>query len=141
MIVGFTGTRVGLTDAQKGALASFLRSWHVLALVHGDCVGADEQCDVIAVEIGISRVLRPCTIDAMRAHCERHGGHVLKIYKPEPPLMRNERIVYDSHIVLAGVHGPETTRSGTWSTVRHARRQRKHVITIFPSGQIKHEGI
>jgi hypothetical protein len=141
MIVGFTGTRAGMSDAQKGVIERFLRAWHVMAFVHGDCVGADDHADEIAVSIGLARVLRPCTIASMRAHCEKRGGHVLKVYAPEPPLVRNEKIVLDSHILLATPHGPESTRSGTWMTIRRARQAKRHIVIVFPSGQMRHEGI
>lgn len=141
MIVGFTGTRAGMTDAQKGAVERFLRAWHVMAFVHGDCVGSDDEADAIAFALGLARVLRPCTIHALRAHGERRGGHVLKVYAPEHPLARNEKIVIDSHIMLATPGGPEVKRSGTWHTIRRAREQKKHVVIIFPSGQMRHEGL
>lgn len=141
MIVGFTGTRAGMSDAQRGAVESFLRAWHVMAFVHGDCVGSDAQADAIAVKLGLARVLRPCTIESMRAHCERNGGHLLKVYKPEAPLARNEKIVGDAMIMLATPNGPETLRSGTWATIRRARTAKKHIVILFPSGQMRHEGI
>lgn len=141
MIVGFTGTRVGMSDLQRGAVERFLRAWHVMAFVHGDCVGADDEADAIAFSLGLARVLRPCTIEALRAHGERRGGHVLKVYAPEAPLVRNEKIVGDAHMMLAAPNGPEVKRSGTWATIRRARTLKKHLVIVFPSGQIRHEGI
>lgn len=141
MIVGFTGTRAGMTDAQKGVVERFLRAWHVMAFEHGDCIGADDDADEIAVRIGLARVLRPCDIERMRAHGERRGGHVLKVYAPERPLVRNEKIVLDSHMMLSTPNGPETTRSGTWMTIRRARQAKRHIVIVFPSGQMRHEGI
>jgi len=129
-----------MTDAQKGAIESFLRAWYVLAFVHGDCIGSDDQADEIAVKLGLARVLRPCTIEALRAHGERRGGHVLKVYAPEAPLLRNDRIVRDTHILIAAPNGPEQQRSGTWYTIRRARDAKRHLVIIFPSGQVRHEG-
>lgn len=139
MIIGFTGTRAGLTEAQRGALAQFLRAWHVMAVVHGDAIGADAQFDALARELHLPRVLRPCIFDKQRAHCERFPEKLLKVYAPLDPLTRNTKIVDDAHIVLAAPAGPETQRSGTWATVRAARRARKHRIIVYPSGQILHE--
>lgn len=141
MIVGFTGTRAGMTESQRGALERFLRAWYVMAFVHGDCIGSDAQADAVARVLNIARVLRPCNIDRMRAHCEKHGGHVLKVYTPEHPLARNEKIVSDAHVMLATPNGPEEVRSGTWMTIRRARAAKKHIVILFPSGQIRHEGI
>lgn len=142
MIVGFTGTQEGMTDLQRGTVERFLRAWHVLAFEHGDCIGSDEQADEIAVRIGLCRVLRPCTIESKRAHCDKaHGGRVLKVYDPIAPLARNDLIVRDAHIMLATPKGSETLRSGTWATIRRARAARKHLIIIYPSGQLRHEGI
>jgi hypothetical protein len=141
VIVGFTGARNGMTDSQRGAVTAFLRAWHVLAFVHGDCIGSDDDADSIAFELNLPRVLRPGKEERYRAHGEKRGGNVLKVYPAMDFLLRNGLIVKDSHIMLATPAGPETTRSGTWSTVRRARDAKKHIVVIFPSGQLKHEGL
>ena len=139
MIVGFTGTRHGMTRIQRDVVELLLGTWRVMALEHGDCVGADEEADRIAVDFGIPRVLRPCNIEPLRAHCERRGGTVLKVYDPLPPLYRNEEIVRSSHRLLAAPQGPEELRSGTWSTIRRARFWNVETKTVFPDGRIAEE--
>jgi hypothetical protein len=141
MIVSFTGTRAGMSDAQRGAVERFLRAWYVMAFVHGDCVGSDDEADAIAVALGLARVLRPCTTEALRAHGERRGGRVLKVHAPEHPLVRDEKIVADARVVLVAPNGHETMRSGTWRMIRRAREAKKHVVIISPRGQTRHEGL
>lgn len=62
MILGFTGTRRGMTTAQKVALRSAIAG--ATTLVHGDCLGADDEAAAIAAEVGIPCVSRPSDIDA-----------------------------------------------------------------------------
>ena len=138
MNVGFTGTRQGMSEAQRGALVQFLRAWHVTLFIHGDCIGSDEQADAVARELNLHRRLRPGSFEKFRAHSERFGGF-FEIMPAEHPLARNVKIVRESNILLATPAGPETQRSGTWMTIRQARSDRKHVVLIFPSGQIRHE--
>jgi hypothetical protein len=43
MIIGFTGTRYGMTDKQKSSLQSILSKLETITEVHhGDCIGAEE---------------------------------------------------------------------------------------------------
>ncbi len=43
MIVGFTGTRQGMTDGQCTFLEHVLKGLQCTEFHHGDCVGADSQ--------------------------------------------------------------------------------------------------
>jgi predicted Rossmann fold nucleotide-binding protein DprA/Smf involved in DNA uptake len=59
--------------------------------------------------------------------------------RPEKPyLARNRDIVLETIALIAAPAEPlEQIRSGTWSTVRFAKKQGKTVILILPDGTIE----
>lgn len=58
----------------------------------------------------------------------------------KPNLVRNKDIVESTDVLLACPKGPEELRSGTWSTVRLARKQGKRVVIFWPDGSVTEEG-
>lgn len=132
---GFTGTRRGMTDAQKAALRELLRSgtghFH-----HGDCVGADSEAHDIADQCGYAIILHPPSNYKDRAWREV-PAHMMR---PEKPYMaRNQDIVLNTGALIAApAEHDEQPRGGTWSTVRFARKSGKTVILILPDGAIIH---
>ncbi len=148
MIIGFTGTSDGMTEAQQRVVFNFLRWWVTLSdqagsqliLVHGDCIGSDAQADAAAVSFGIPRILRPCNIRGMRAFCDRlNGGQVFKVHRPVDPMKRNTQIVKDVGTLIATPKGEEVMRSGTWSTVRRARKYKRQILIVMPNGEWRTE--
>jgi hypothetical protein len=131
--IGFTGARQGMTEAQKSALGDLLDGgageFH-----HGDCIGADSQAHDIADECGYSIILHPPTNSSQRAWREvpKH------MERPEKPYLdRNKDIVRETASLIAAPAEPEEQlRSGTWSTVRFARKQGKPVFVILPDGSV-----
>jgi hypothetical protein len=127
--IGFTGTQRGLTGNQKHALWFFLKSTEPsVVLHHGDCIGADANADRIAKSLSVKTILHPPTDKRKRAFCEadleRH---------PLPYLERNKAIVSFSDIIVACPKGlKEEIRSGTWATIRYARKVGKPVVIIEP---------
>jgi hypothetical protein len=90
----------------------------VTELHHGDCVGWDKQAHDAAKAMGIRTVAHPPSNPSMRAYCEADD-----VRAPLPYLDRNKAIVAACDRLVAAPDRPEETRSGTWSTVRHARRE------------------
>lgn len=139
MIVGFTGTRRGMTCAQMERLRAGLEKLGPHTFVHGDCVGADAQAHDIADThddgLGLQVDIRPCTLTSQRAHCVQFSG---KTYEPKPPLERNRDIV-DNCDVMVACPGEEREqlRSGTWATIRYAKRKRKPMYIVYPSGRVE----
>jgi hypothetical protein len=115
MRVGFTGTRVGMTDNQKKQLTGLLQG--VTEFHHGDCVGADAQAHDIARNLGCSVVIHPPVLRTYRAFKQSDRTRVPKSY-----VERNHDIVDEVELLIAAPSGPEAVRSGTWSTVRYARK-------------------
>jgi len=136
MQAGFTGTRGGMTAAQK---ASFTRLMELLrpamvAFHHGDCVGADAEADAIvrAADSRVVIVIHPPSNQHYQAFCER-GGDVVQ--PPAGYLERNHRIVDACDLLIACPRtATEEVRSGTWATVRYALKLNKRVLIVFPDG-------
>jgi hypothetical protein len=138
--VGFTGTQEGMTPLQK---RSFLSVWQMIEdevgpiheFHHGDCVGADSEADDFAVDAftfsGIGCVvIHPPDVDAKRAWCVGD-----RIEKPLPYLERNTEIVKACDVLIATPkEREEVLRSGTWATIRRARKYNKKLAVIFPDG-------
>ena len=132
MIIGFTGTQVGLTPHQTQMLWTLLAAEGIEEFHHGDCVGADAQAHAMAVGLGIPVIIHPCTIEAKRAYCE--GAR--EVLEAKAPLDRNRDIVDACDGILACPRGPEEQRSGTWATVRYARNPYKPLTIIYSNGRV-----
>lgn len=53
----------------------------------------------------------------------------------KPPLIRNHDIVNNVELMIAcPFETTEQLRSGTWATIRYTRKQKKHLIIIWPDG-------
>ena len=128
MYIGFTGTRQGMTESQKIALRDLLASHPGAVLHHGDAVGADAEAHDIAVALGCTVVIHPPTIERQRAF-----KTAAEIRPPKPYLVRNKHIVRETALLIAAPAEPvEQLRSGTWSTVRYARRLGRQVRLLTP---------
>ena len=129
MKVGFTGPRLGMTDLQYAKLTHELHRLGATQLHHGDCRGSDEQADQIAADLGIYRVAHPPTSTGLRAFCASE-----EIREPAPFIVRDHTIVLETEILIGTPDRPEYRRSGTWTTLRYARRIQRPIIAITPAG-------
>lgn len=135
MRIGFTGTQRGMTPDQKRVLEDLLRrsdgEFH-----HGDCIGADAEAHDLAKELPYWIIVHPPVFNSKRAW---KGGH--EIRAPKDYLDRNKDIVAETERLVAAPGEPqEQLRSGTWSTIRHARKLKRRVYIIMPDGYVKCEG-
>lgn len=134
MKLGFTGSREGATSVQLGKLTSFLRG--ATEFHHGDCVGADEEANELAFLMQVPTVLHPPTDNKQRAFT---FGHYKSAF-PAPYLVRNQDIVNQTDVLVAFPKSDqEEIRSGTWSTIRYARKIGKQLIIIYPDGRVEKE--
>lgn len=130
---GFTGTQDGMTMKQILALEPMLAglTW----LHHGDCIGADAQAHVLALRHGVKVHLHPPKSPNKRAWCENWS---IKDFELDY-LERNHVIVNDSSIMFAcPAQRQEQLRSGTWATIRYAKKVGKSLLIIYPDGTIDH---
>lgn len=141
MIVGFTGTKKGMTSEQWDAVAAILLGLEYDEAHHGDCIGAD--ADFFAILYGIREDTgRPCIIHAHPSTIKRTNAHSKSdvIHPPRPPLERDETIAQKVDQMIACPRGfEEEIRSGTWTTVRRAREAGTPIKIVWPDGSVSEE--
>ena len=145
MILGFTGTREPISDAQRKWL------WRLFYPDEGRCEidilhhGACENADTFAHHYALGQVKE------IVIHPPEDPKHVdlscfvttstrtrIVVLPPRPYLKRNEDIVDASSklVALPKTHFEEL-RSGTWSTVRYARAHDKPGMIVWPDGRVE----
>lgn len=136
MKIGFTGTQQGMKASQAGKIYSLINDYFHENLIynsefhHGDCYGADAQAHNIAKTFKLYIIIHPPIKTIKRAYCD---GDI--ILEPKEYLNRNKDIVRASDLLLATPNEfTEQIRSGTWSTIRFARKLKKQIIIVYPDG-------
>lgn len=129
--VGFTGTQRGMTDSQKAKVERYLVSLRKMGfrwLHHGDCIGADAEIHDLAKAMGFLTAGHPPINQTKRAFKQFDYE-----YMAAPYLVRNHHIVDHSQVVIATPKtSAEEIRSGTWTTVRYARKVGVPVYLVLP---------
>ena len=138
ILVGFTGTRDRMTYLQRESLRVVLAEFASPAgveLHHGDCVGADAEAAWIARAFGFRVVCHPPTDDSRRAFAPSD------VTLPAEPFLSRNRAIVDACAVLVAAPSSfgEQYRSGTWSTVRYARRVGRRTVVVRPDGSVVRE--
>ena len=149
IILGFTGTRKGLTVAQINALSAVLFALQPDEIHHGNAHGADTEFSILARTtsagckgrgangVGPFQVSHPCNIKSQQADCNWPDREEL----PKSPLTRNWDIVNACELLIACPAGTqEELRSGTWATVRYARRTNRPLVILYADGTCSLEG-
>lgn len=131
VIVGFTGSRRGMTDAQRVAFRAVLQALGPSLFVHGDCVGADADAHAIARDEGVVVHIRPCDFSNMRAHCLGAA----RTHPTTTAFARNRAIVDGCDVLIATPPtADEQPRGGTWYTIRYARKRLRRAVILAPDG-------
>jgi hypothetical protein len=136
MKAGFTGTREGLTPLQEHTLKYMFSEHNFNEFHHGDCVGADLTAHKLVRNLGGIRIIVHPPINNKH---RGYAGHGYEIRDPKPYGDRNQGIVDACDILFACPKGEEILRSGTWQTIRFARKANKKVIIIYPDGSTEIE--
>jgi hypothetical protein len=132
--IGFTGTKRGMTLFQESWLYSTLDAYSAEPgerwFLHGDCVGADFNAADIAFRLGFKIWVFPPVNEKFR-------GKYYNVNRAEAPakyLVRDHAIV-DNCDFLIGMPGDnyEMRRSGTWASIRYAKKLDKPVWVCYPS--------
>lgn len=143
MDIGFTGSRHGMQPMQIAKVqALFLIYWTYWptlndnTLHHGDCAGSDEQAFKLAKRIGFATAAYPASDVSEIWHANTDSD--LR-FDAAPALKRNLRIVSQSNVLVAAVHGFNPSkmqeRSGTWATIRYAKKEGVPYWLVDPMGQ------
>jgi hypothetical protein len=98
-ILGFTGTRKGMTTAQKEAFSKLLMYLRPNIFQHGDCIGADAEAhDIVRAYLPDVKIeARPGPTSAgLRANKKADVTHPVKSF-----LERNRDIVHNASAMVA----------------------------------------
>jgi hypothetical protein len=144
-IIGFTGTRGGMTEAQLCSVhqmfmqcvaTAAVRQHDSVVLLHGDCVGADAQMHALCrlnhpqvkiegYRVGTGSNVANCEFDVL--HDSTDIGH----------LARNREIVARCNVLLGAPPCVEVQmRGGTWYTIKAGWAFPKVTLAFGPSGEI-----
>lgn len=136
--IGFTGTQKGMNEAQKRLVVKHLKRlakrYHQVEIHHGDCVGADHDFHLLALEHlpHVKVVLHPPANPSKRAFCKSEGQEERQA---QAYLVRNHAIVDEVDGMFATpASEEEELRSGTWATIRYSRKTYKPMVILWPNG-------
>lgn len=137
MHLGITGTRKGMSEKQFDLVKEFVKeNSGVTVFHHGDCIGVDVQTAML-VENYLPKVWivsHPSKSTTTRAH-----GPADETMRPKDYLIRDQDNVDASDYLWAAPDGGERVRSGTWATVRMARKKGIPITIIMPDGEVIYE--
>lgn len=134
MKYGMTGSRKGMSHEQYQKFFTLLERYPKLChLIHGDCHGADTEAHMLAAEKGHEITIRPCDFPGARAR-----SWAATIHEEKRPLVRNHDIVDESEMMFAFPDGwvEQWRGSGTWATIRYAKKVKKMLWIIYPDGSV-----
>ena len=122
--IGFTGTKNGLTFIQKQTVKWVLTYIHdkyndsfLLYFRHGECVGADEQSHLLALNIGYQIIIHPPIKEKYKS--EKCNEYFSKL-KAKGYLERDRRIVETSQLLIACPKDDNRIGGGTCYTINYA---------------------
>lgn len=137
MKIGFTGTQSAITVAQFDLLTAVIDELEEMTEAHhGDCIGADKVFSelVDAIKFAVVMHTHPPLVEDKRAFCRADVEHEAKDF-----LVRNHDIVDACDMLIACPKTKEVLRSGTWATIRYARKTNKPIVILWASGKYTYE--
>jgi hypothetical protein len=124
--IGFTGNRYGLRPDQKTQIEDLLDKYDHITVSHGDCVGSDTDFHLLCIEYKYTHPEKTVTVHIYPPDNPRlRGFNKGDVVMPEKPYLdRNMDIIKNCDLLIACPvdKNKEEQRSGTWSTIRQARR-------------------
>ena len=138
MVLAFTGTRQGATEQQLKTAILHLSLEPQHYILNGACEGADRAIHGAILDAGLGGKVR---FEFWPSN-EEQNKWALKVLRPkdllfgiEKPLKRNNFMINRAEGLMAMPKGyREALRSGTWATIRYARKIKKPVTIVWPNG-------
>lgn len=138
MVIGFTGTRYGMSNKQKEKVLWELKACGSILTdcIHGSCVGADVNFHNIVRENfpNVKITIRPGvskktgTNDGTRAFLEAD------VELPVDSFYSRNRAIVDSCEFLLATPFDDSRLGGTWQTILYAKKTNKFGGIIYPDG-------
>lgn len=137
-VLGVTGSQLGASTAQLHTFKSWvLENWDKIEAVHnGCCVGWDTQVAYILHGNGLEELVvwHPPSNSDKQGIFQRDWP-MGEWRKPKPYLDRNWDIAKECDVVIGAPRtDEEQIRSGTWATLRYARKLGKEVKVLRRMG-------
>ena len=134
--IGFTGTRHGMTMRQEKELEKLVKAKDFREFHHGMCIGSDEQAHAIVFDKApqANIIGHPPKADSSKATMDCN-----KVVAADSWHRRNKDIVDSSDYLIATPDAKERAGSGTWKTVRYARKKGKRIYIIHKNGRVSIE--
>lgn len=146
-ILGVTGSKRGPVSVEQAEAAhAILTHLDVNTVHHGDCEGVDAWAHDLAWAYGKNVVIHPPLNPAFRARRGFKPGTTIPqsrcVILPEKRYLDRNWDIADkcARLLTLPAEMEEQLRSGTWATVRHARRLRKVILIVYPDGTVTTEG-
>lgn len=137
--LGFTGTGDSFTREHGRFVLALLRGtpeFHsIKQFHHGDCIEADAAVERLAREVMGWRTYAHPPVDT-KARAWTPSNVILPT---AGYMVRNHDIVDATQALLAAPLTPEIIRSGTWATVRYARKIGRPIIIVYADGRVDRE--
>ena len=134
-VIAFTGTQRGMTLRQAIGLRSILMGLYATSnpgqrpeFHEGDCIGSDKEAAILAKAEGFWIVSHPPLNKTKRALFPADEDREEKEY-----LHRNHDMINEGQILIAAPRTrEEELRSGTWATIRYAKKRDVPCIILDP---------
>jgi len=107
---------------------------------HGQCIGADQDIHQLCFWLDVPIIIHPPTDDKLTFAA---GASALASTwrLPAPYLERNKQMIQECDLLLAfPKEDAEVNRSGTWATIRYAKKERIPVTVYLPKGRVLRVG-
>lgn len=144
--LGATGTRDGVSDAQRGwvytTFEDGIRDGTIRRVHHGACTGADEFIHEVCLESGVHvDVWPPIMTKHLAAQCML-AHPLVTVHQAMPYLNRDREVVRGGTSGLIALPRQDTQPSreswgGTWYTVDFAERIGRPVVICYPNGRVE----
>jgi hypothetical protein len=149
MILSFTGTSRGMTEAQKVTVRRLLGELVPLEVHHGDCVGADTECAELATALTprpriVAHPGKKANSDEDTPLSNAPSNDV--VLAPKTHFARNRELadllVGPQDLLLATPFDPRPVALGGVSyTITYALKRAKRVVIVWPDGRTTEDWI